>query len=49
MPREDAITFRDIVGKLTMLPITCDKCSRHAEYQLDRLIERYGLFGEIDE
>jgi hypothetical protein len=25
MPREGAITFRDIVGKLAVLRITCDK------------------------
>jgi hypothetical protein len=27
MPRDDAITFRDIVGKLSVLRITCDKCA----------------------
>jgi hypothetical protein len=26
MPCEGAITFRDLVGKLTVLRITCDKC-----------------------
>jgi hypothetical protein len=26
MPREGAVIFRDIVGELTVLRITCDKC-----------------------
>jgi len=28
MPREGAITFRGIVGKLAVLRIACDKCGR---------------------
>ena len=34
MPREGAITFRDIAGKLTVLRITCDKCGRPASIVL---------------
>jgi hypothetical protein len=49
MPREGAITFRDIVGKLMVLRITCDKCGRHGQYRVDRLIRRYGLDGKINE
>jgi hypothetical protein len=30
MPRDRAIIFRDIVGKLAVLLIECDKCSRRA-------------------
>jgi hypothetical protein len=43
MPREGAIKFRDIVGKLTVLRITCDKCGRSGQYRVDRLILRYGI------
>ena len=43
MPRDGAITFRDIVGKLTVLCITCDKCGRSDQYRVDRLIMRYGI------
>jgi hypothetical protein len=43
MPREGAIIFRDLVGKLDVLNIECDKCGRRGRYRLDRLIERYGL------
>lgn len=38
MPRDGAIIFRDLVGKLTVLRITCDKCGRSGQYRLDRLI-----------
>ena len=40
MPRDGAITFRDIVGKLAVLRITCDKCGRSGQYRVDRLIMR---------
>jgi hypothetical protein len=45
MPRDGAIIFRDIVGKLHVLRITCEKCDRHREDKLSRLIEDYGPFG----
>jgi hypothetical protein len=41
MPREGAIIFRDLVGKLDVLYVECDKCGRHGRYRLDRLIERF--------
>jgi hypothetical protein len=31
MPRDGAITFRDIVGKLAILRIECDKCCRYGQ------------------
>ena len=53
MPRDGAITFRDMVGKLHVLRITCDKCGRSGQYRVDRLIMRYRidakLFGWIAE
>ena len=53
MPRDGAIRFRDIVGKLTVLRITGDKCGRSGQYRVDRLIMRYGidakLFDRLDE
>ena len=39
MPREGAIIFRDLVGKLDVLNIECEKCSRRGRYRLDRLVE----------
>jgi hypothetical protein len=47
MPRDGAIIFRDLVGKLEVLNVECDKCGRRGRYLIDRLIERcphtYGI------
>ena len=43
MPREGAIIFRDLAGKLDALNIECNKCGRH----LHRLIERYGIDAKL--
>jgi hypothetical protein len=47
---DGAITFRNIVGKLTVLRIQCEKCGRSGQY---RLTARYGidakLFDWLDE
>jgi hypothetical protein len=40
MPRDGAIIFSDLVGKLDMLAVTCDKCGRKGRYAVARLIER---------
>jgi hypothetical protein len=37
--REGAIIFRDLVGKLDVLNIECDKCGPRGRYRPDRLIE----------
>jgi hypothetical protein len=42
MPREGAITFGDLVGRLEELRVACDKCSRAGRYRLDRLIAEHG-------
>ena len=42
MPRDDAITFSDLTGKLPTLRVTCDKCDRGGIYRLSRLIRVYG-------
>jgi len=53
MPRDGATIFRDLVGKLTVLRIECEKCGRSGQYRLDRLILRCGidakLFDWLDE
>ena len=38
MPRKGAITFRDIVGKLDVITVQCDKFGRFGRYQVDGLI-----------
>jgi len=35
MPREGAIIFRDLVRKLDVLNVECDKCGRGGRYHLD--------------
>jgi len=47
MPREGAIIFRDLVGKLEVLRVECDKCGRKGQYRLDRLIEQYGIDAKL--
>ena len=47
MPRDGAITFRDIVGKLEALNLVCDKCGRRARYRVDRLIDQYGIDAKL--
>jgi hypothetical protein len=47
MPREGAIFFRDLVGKLDALNVECTKCGRRRRYRLDRLIERYSIDAKL--
>ena len=49
MPSDGAIIFRDIVGKLAVLRIICDKCRRSGQYRVDRLIMRYGIDAKLFE
>ena len=42
MPRDGAIIFSDLVGKLDVLRVTCGKCERAGRYRLDRLIKDRG-------
>jgi hypothetical protein len=42
MPRDGAIIFSDLIGKLDMLRIERRKCGRSGRYRLADLITRYG-------
>jgi len=42
MPRDGAIIFGDLIGKLDMLRIECPKCGRSGRYRLADLLMRYG-------
>jgi hypothetical protein len=42
MPRDGAIIFGDLIGKLPVLRVSCSKCGRAGQYQLQRLIRVYG-------
>ena len=47
MPRDGAITFRDIFDKLDVITVQCDKCGRFRRYHVDRLIERHGIDAKL--
>jgi hypothetical protein len=42
MPRDGAIVFSDLIGKLDLIRVACDKCGRDGCYGLNHLIERRG-------
>ena len=43
MPRDGAIIFGDLIGKLDVLRVACDKCGRVGSYRVARLIEQHGV------
>ena len=47
MPRDGAIIFGDLIGKLDDLRVSCDKCGRSGRYQVQRLIRDRGRDGKI--
>jgi hypothetical protein len=47
MPRDSAIIFNDLIGKLDALRVACTKCGRAGCYRLDRLIEDGGRDAKI--
>ncbi len=47
MPRDGAITFGDLVGKLDALNVACDKCGRKGRYPVARLIKQRGRDGKV--
>ena len=42
MPRDGAIIFADLIGKLDQIRLACDKRGRDGCCGLNRLIERHG-------
>jgi hypothetical protein len=42
MPRDGAIIFADLIGKIDLLRVACDKRGRDGCYGLFHLIERRG-------
>jgi hypothetical protein len=36
MPRDGAIIFSDLIGKLDVLRVTCAKCKRVGRYRLEK-------------
>ena len=42
MPRDGAIIFSDLIGKLDVLYVHCSKCTRAGRYRVQHLIEERG-------
>ena len=42
MPRDGSLTPRDLVRKLDVLRVECEKCGRSGRYRVDRLVEQLG-------
>ena len=47
MPRDGAIIFGDLIGKLDVLHVACDKCGRKGCYAVARLIEQRGRDAKV--
>ena len=47
MPRDGATIFGDLIGKLDILRVSCDKCGRNGRYRLSRLIQDRGRDAKV--
>jgi hypothetical protein len=47
MPRDGAIIFADLIGKLDVLRVECAKCGRAGQYPIARMIEGHGRDAKI--
>jgi hypothetical protein len=47
MPRDGAIIFGDLIGKLDVLQVACDKCGRKGRYAVARLFEQRGRNAKV--
>jgi hypothetical protein len=49
MPRNGATIFSDLIGKLDVVRVSCERCGRNGRYRLQRLIaERGGDASVVD-
>ena len=49
MPRDGALTFGDLLGRLDHLEIVCSKCDRRGRYRVRTLVDRHGADFKIPE
>ena len=47
MPRDGAIIFSGLFGRLDIVRVTCEKCDRAGSYRLNRLVESRGHDAKI--
>jgi hypothetical protein len=42
MPRDGSLTPADLIGKLDVLRVECEKCGGSGQYRVDRLVQQLG-------
>jgi hypothetical protein len=47
MPRDDSLTPRDLIEKLAVLRVECDKCGRAGRYRVMTLAPQIGWDGKL--
>jgi hypothetical protein len=47
MPRDDSLTPRDLLGRLDVLRVECEKCGRPGRYRVTTLAEQIGWDGKL--
>ena len=48
MPCDGSLTPADLLGKLNMLRVSCDKCGRAGLYRVDKLALQHGRRRQTD-
>jgi len=46
---DGAITFSNLIGRLSVLRVDCDRCGRHGRYLVDKLVYDHGADAKIGE
>jgi hypothetical protein len=47
MPRDGALTFSDLAGRLDVLRVHCERCDLHGRYSVAKLTTDYGRDGRL--
>ena len=47
--RDGAITFSNLVGRVRVLRVDCDRCGRHGRYLVDKLVYDHGADTKLTE
>jgi hypothetical protein len=47
MPRDGSVTFGELIGKLGVLRVTCNKCGRAGRYHVETIAVSIGLDGKL--
>jgi hypothetical protein len=49
MPRDGSLISRDLIDKLAVLRVECDKCGRSGRYRLTTLAKSIGWDGKLND